>query len=380
MKRIIGVIVVGVVLLLAIAIPYACNTYARSQFKEMETSQEKLRELLPRFQADVQKLSAKPLFPNWSRTRDAGSVLEKWVSVEGHDIELLQTPSHVVLRELFPQQQVASAPEEIYRRLAADPRIASVETEWMNELLQYDYWRPESLPQMQAYIEKGRDKRNLKLMEYQAQSPMPKYVELRHFATVHFIKLAKAGKAREGLVVVRKVAELMHSAGNIVAESLGLSMIAAEASLADFAKVMDWSTFTEEEILRHRRASWAWTGYLSFLWTTGLPAELEAAKRPQTGFCAGASEFMTLMAFTPDFFEGRVPFEVDLSQAMSRMRTLEVEMAENCGKPIPDHGTLTARLLAMRNPAMLPFIRRSFGSMLLMMLIPSSMRHYDESP
>jgi hypothetical protein len=378
--------------------PVICHLYARERLTKLRQSESELRELVPKFVADLRLLQTEAPFPDWRRTQNAEPFLSQWISWEGAGAEKLDTPSHRALRELFTKYPRAMKDPLEFRKFSVDPLLDRVETRWFPKIADYDHWRPSANARVIAHIAEASTSNSLARVGIFAQLPVPDFTELRRFAFAHFVKMHNQKRATEGLSLFRKAAELMHTSGSLIGGMSAAAMLGAEPLLADFAHEYAWPAVPRETVERYRRVSWTWTGYVNGAWLSDFPGDLQYFLKPQTGICNGAGENIAALTAFSDFFEENAPFEINFQKTLARSREFQRKIRELCGQP--EYSTFLERTIAssnpfimkdapsiyqalnanvpplILNPSRLPYVRRVVGLTLMTIAAPDYLRFY----
>lgn len=379
--------------------PSVCAYYTNQGIAKLRESEKELREVLPKFVADLKAIDANPPFPNWSRERNAEPMISLWVSWQGKGMEEQNTLAHQTLRQLFEKYPKAMSDESQFMAFSNDALIEKIDTRWMDNLLNFDHWRITSYPKVQEQLREVKNLNSLGRIGAIASMPVPNFIELRQFAFVHLIKKNKQGEAMAGLKVFRKVAELSHTTGTLVGEMVAVAILKAEMNLVTLTKAYTWPIVDPDRVNAFQRVSWTWAGYLKSTWLTGFPSELEPFLKPQTGLCGGAGEGTASVHGLSDFLEPQFPFELDFSDVLAASRKLSAKTQEICGlqefAPLMDRSPASANPLLNQdlglttvsgekppglffNPARIPYARRTVAVMLMTIGSPSFMKFYNQ--
>ncbi len=381
------------------ALPLVCNSYTEDRVKVLTAHEANIRELLPKFIADLDRLEKNWPFPKRSRLRNAESLLSQNISFTGKGFGPIKTPSHEALRELFAKFPRGVRTQEDFEKFSADSLIAQIDTAWMEGLNGFDHWNPSTHPRIKLEIERAKQLNNLGRIGAFANMPLPETNELRYFGIVYFVQAMKRSETHKGLVMFRKLAELSYSMDSLIGSMVAVGFLKYEPKLAEFSHAVDYGTVETETALALMRTSYGWPGLLSATWFKGFPKEIEDRMKPDLGICTAAHESANVFIAFSDYFEPRAPMEIDFTKPIAEARRVRERLETLCevddfrfvsqrsvasANPLMNHdlhsidGSDTSGLWPTPNPARIPYVRRAVAAVISTIATPNYMKFYTE--
>lgn len=355
----------------------------------------------PKVLQDLKLLEANVPFPAQPRTKNAEPTLSLFIRTSGGRTEgpaAIYSAALSALQSKFPGWRRDPAQAQ---KMVESADFRRLDTAWMEELHEFDHWDLTTSPAIQAALSKVPQENAINRIGLFSAMPLPEFIELRDWTEMHFFKMQAAGRPRDGLRTMRKVAQLAHSAGLLIGNMIAVTLLKTERGYAEALDLKDWPSVSEETAEAYRRVSWAWPGLVGVTWFHELPLQFAAYMKPEFGVCAGAWESHGGLSAMQDFLEPRLPFETDFSLQLQRSRATEKKLQEICGlqayavfmspTPVAANPIFTKGPLGERRPASenlsdklpvnisrIPYVRRSVALALMGAVYPNWFSLYDQ--
>lgn len=281
--------------------------------------------------ADLKTLEASPLFIPTTYQNDAEKVLANYASWTLDETPSLKTPSHILIRAIiqdYPKWR--STPEQLVQ-LSQDPRLAQIDTEWMNSLSVFDYWDVFGPSMIKAGLTDVNSASGITKTRLMANGPLPDYAELGTWALVHFIKLYKSGKALAAYQSYHKVTELMHSSSTLIGNMVVVTMLRGENSLLNSFPLPERTGFPAESIEAYKRVSWAWTPLIMRTHFFDFPEQFKPYLKAPNGLCGGVNESARVFPGLQQYLLPRFAFEKNYTKNISNSREFQKNLFAICG-------------------------------------------------
>ncbi len=331
------------------------------------------------FLEDQRHLSGLGVFEPTARERDAGPFLNARVPRLG------EPPAEEV--EHFP---IARLPHEARLQLRGDPppdyaavnlTQVGLDFRWMTALLAYDHWQweapdrpvPERLTQFTDY-------------------PMPDFMELRAWARLRLESALDEPEPILTLGEVRHLAGLVYSTHTLVGALVAVEMLDDERRVVEAWRAANpkaelrWTSLTEDDVARARRAIWGFRGYVHLHTDPELMQLVLADPAIQLGRCAALNEEIPLAAALRPLVESR--YAGQLAQ-LDAVLQLDARRCAGAGAAAYwERGRLAwnertederRELLGESAWLHLPGIRSAFARFLLAVATPDAFRRYREA-
>lgn len=364
--------------------------------------QEHLAEVERHFEAikkDLVLIDANPIFPTWSREKNAEPFLSKYVTWGSDTKSTPPWSDHAKLLAIVERYKNVKDIEQ-WKRFESDPEVLSLDVSWVDELKNFDHWSFLSTDAYRRIIEDGPKKNSIARIGMWSSSPFPEMQELRWATLARFAQLHSKGETMLGFENVRKSAELFHSTSTLIGGMMAVFMLHQEVQLMEHTGFAGWVRIDEDRIMAYRRLAWGWAGLVHlFQWKPEHVAEFEPYIKPSNGICGGTWENVLAGSFYGDFLEGHVPLESDYTARIANVREVTGKFLDRCqlselkalGLPTPAgaRGLFSEKaeqvwsasgepLRIPLNPSRVPFVRRVVGFTLFTIAMPGWMRQYQE--
>lgn len=378
MKRRLPLLLIPIALLLIGGI--GVSTHYAQEGLNVRQSQEITEEQFTRFLTEQAHLNTLNIFPALPGQRDAGEILNPYVSLDINGFPADETPWWVALGDQAPLS-CPSTPDRL-KFIHCLENLPDGDLSFLANLSNYDTWNPASSGVYQRYL------KNLPPDTQTWSVALPKFVPWIWLARFRLVQGLKQNDILPALREVRQLARLTWSTESFLAAMVASSMLNIERE------------FYTEAVARGQIAPEAWApishddteSIKHILFGTRLlymglgPPDaihrLQAAVPTPVGFCPATAEAAAQMRLVRGLYTNTWPGEIDLS---SRLHPLNEVMANpRCrytfiGDAWNDSSqdldifkgsTLSADDRYLEMMAHLPWIRQSIGTILLEITMP----------
>jgi hypothetical protein len=307
------------------------DTVFRPQLGERNAD---LNKNIPKILADLEVLSAHPVFPAAVYKNNAQFLLNKYIGTNGMEITAVRNPQYFSLRKFTTIYGKWRTNPALLDLIMNDNDLMSLDTSWMQSLHEFDHWNYSDRREVIARLSSVQDVNALTRLEIFSQLPTPSFRDIRGWALLNFIKLYKSGQGYEGLKTYRHVANLLHTSGNLVASVTATFMLRDEYILLEHFHVKDWKPVPIVYVDAYYRVVWAWMAILKLPYFNEFPEAFVKYLSPQNGICAGALEAISSFTLYRDFFEPQSFFEADFSENVTFTKNLFRKIHNECNLAI----------------------------------------------
>ncbi|MBY0555391.1 hypothetical protein K2P97_12735 [bacterium] len=281
--------------------------------------------------ADLKTLEASPLFIPTTYQNDAEIVLANYASWIHGETPSLNTPSHFLVRAIIQEYpKWRSTPEQLMQ-LAQDPRLAKIDTQWMNSLSAFDHWNVFGPSIVKAGLTDLNSASGITKTRLMANGPLPDYAELSTWALIHFIKLYKSGKTLAAYQSYHKVTELIHSSSTLIGNMVAVAMLRGENSLLNSFPITERTGFSAQSIEAYKRVSWAWAPLIIRTHFFDFPEQFKAYLKAPNGLCGGLNEAVRFFPGLQQYMLPHFVFEKNYTKNMLSSRDFQKKLFATCG-------------------------------------------------
>lgn len=313
--------VLGLLLLLIFALPIGDYAFYSLYYAPVQKqSVAELEMYYPKILADLKLIDQNPIFNKFTFDKNAEEIFEKNLSWSGLKPEAKYDLNHTNLRNFTQKYKLWKKDPEVLETMLADPNIHTIDTGWMDTVLNYDHWNISNNPNIKTHLAPLKELDSLEKMAVFSQLPIPDYLELRDWTLVYFLKQHKKMNTLQGLKVYRKIAELSYSSSSTIASVISTKLLEDEAYLAERFQIKDWVAIDNERINAFRRSAWTWTRIARNSLHQIIPLEVRDLIKYENGICSAAWEVAPNIALLNDFLIPRFVLETDHSVDVARFQ------------------------------------------------------------
>lgn len=270
---------------------------------------------------------------------------------------------------------------------------------WMEKLGRFDHWNFMSSAEYQTHLKDVNTLSSVERVGVAARLPMPRYGLLRHYAAFFFLKKQSEGRGEEGLIFVRRLANLTQSSGTLAAHMTAVHLLQLENHFQREFVIGD-AGITESQILAYKRVAWAWPGIFALSLQTPRWQTFESYLSVGNGMCGAVYEQLIGATALGDFLDPHWPLEIDVQPAREMLDAQILKMQKQCHgtalsafqSPPPnpkwwtddgvfkvsrDPAQQTSHLAAHLNLAKIPYIRQIVGMEFVTFAVPNYFSQYE---
>ncbi len=320
-----GILLVFVVALVVIRVTVLA--FVSPQLSEMIKFNEKYKVQMLQ---DLKALREAPVFPQIAFERNAHEVLQNYIYMEDSSGGEVSGPEEVKSRlRLLMKKYSLSWVRDLKKlsELEKDLSIQKLNTNWVESLMDYDYWSFSANPEIRKVIENAGNSNSINKMTLAASYSVPSMSELTLASAIYVLKAKDKNKAMK---VYHHVGILLHSARSLIGNMVAVAHLRAEKTFKEKYRLKDWHLPNDEMLAVYKRVSWGWVGVFNLIYLKGFDEHYNNFLDLRNGFCAAVRERVSYIGGVSDFFENRWPFEISYQLEVRQGRKVMTKMLELC--------------------------------------------------
>lgn len=345
-----------------------------------------------RFLADLKQLEKSPPFKEISYQSNARVLLEKHIPWIGEGMESIDQDNSNNLSTLFNNLKGESVSQKI-EKLETAPLFLKIDTNWLNDLKNYDHWSYQEHPYFVEKINLLVESDTLDIINFLAAHPIPDHMSFLHFAIIRFLK-----EKRQNLEAAYKnyehALQILFSEGSLIGHNVASVGLSYGLSFKKKFPISGFDYFNEKSQIAFKRASWGWTGVIQKVFQKPVDEEFTKYMKVQNGVCAGAREHIIgFSGFKGLLKKSNWPFEHNFLKEIRRETHLKEKLFKLCHLSV--FGNLAKRnivgisshksffqgegsTLANVDITSLPYLRRIIWGQIVTVGNPNFLRPYDD--